>query len=75
MSSTSLSNVLVSWNAFSASSLVLVEAYEKNPDLQSVDGSEEILSPPGVLRGKGKAFPRRLLQVHVLVCRCLFLCL
>lgn len=32
MSSTSPSNVLVSWNAFSASSLVLVDAYEKKPE-------------------------------------------
>lgn len=53
MSSTSLSNVLVSWNAFSASSLVLVEAYEKNPELQSVDGSEKILSPPAERKRKG----------------------
>lgn len=35
MASTSLSNLLVSWKAFSASSLVLVEAYEKNPGLVS----------------------------------------
>lgn len=45
MSLTSLSSFPVSWNAFSASSLVLVDAYKKNPELVS---KQEVTAPPAV---------------------------